>query len=53
VHDLAGLFVPGTSVFPTAGECNTTLPAVALALRLGDHLKASLPEKVVRARAEP
>jgi choline dehydrogenase-like flavoprotein len=53
VHDLAGLFVAGSSVFPTAGQANPTLPAVALALRLGDHLKASLPEKVVRARAEP
>lgn len=38
VHDLANLFVAGSSVFPTAGQANPTLPAVALALRLGDHL---------------
>lgn len=39
VHDMANLFVAGSSVFPTAGQANPTLPAVALALRLGDHLR--------------
>ena len=39
VHDVAELFVAGSSVFPTAGQANPTLPAVALALRLGDHLR--------------
>ena len=39
VHDVANLFVAGSSVFPTAGQANPTLPAVALALRLGDHLR--------------
>ncbi|MEO9336909.1 GMC oxidoreductase [Mesorhizobium sp. SB112] len=38
VHDVANLFVAGSSVFPTAGQANPTLPAVALALRLADHL---------------
>jgi choline dehydrogenase-like flavoprotein len=38
VHDVANLFVAGSSVFPTAGQANPTLPAVALALRLGDYL---------------
>jgi choline dehydrogenase-like flavoprotein len=38
VHDVANLFVAGSSVFPTAGQANPTLPAVALSLRLGDHL---------------
>jgi len=39
VHDVANLFVAGSSVFPTAGQANPTLPAVALALRLGAHLR--------------
>lgn len=38
VHDADNLFVAGSSVFPTAGQANPTLPAVALAMRLGDHL---------------
>jgi choline dehydrogenase-like flavoprotein len=38
VHGTANLFVAGSSVFPTAGQANPTLPAVALALRLGDFL---------------
>jgi choline dehydrogenase-like flavoprotein len=42
VHDAANLFVAGSSVFPTAGQANPTLPAVALALRLGDHLARTL-----------
>ncbi|KXF77215.1 hypothetical protein ATN84_07315 [Paramesorhizobium deserti] len=39
VHDVSNLFVAGSSVFPTAGQANPTLPAVALSLRLGDHLQ--------------
>lgn len=42
VHGLDNLFVAGSSVFPTGGYANPTLSLVALALRLGDHLKASL-----------
>jgi choline dehydrogenase-like flavoprotein len=38
VFGTANLFVAGSSVFPTAGQANPTLPAVALALRLGDFL---------------
>ncbi|HVY15177.1 MAG TPA: GMC family oxidoreductase [Rhodopila sp.] len=33
-----GLFVAGTSVLPTSGFANPTLTALALALRLADHL---------------
>lgn len=39
VHDLANLYVAGSSVFPTSGFANPTLTIVALALRLSDHLK--------------
>jgi choline dehydrogenase-like flavoprotein len=42
VHGLANLFVAGTSVFPTSGCANPTLTAVALTLRLADHLRARL-----------
>ncbi|WP_045876811.1 GMC family oxidoreductase [Pseudofrankia sp. DC12] len=40
VHDTEGLFVAGSSTFPTAGHVNPTLTIVALAIRLADHLKA-------------
>jgi len=33
-----GLFVAGAAIFPTGGFANPTLTAVALALRLADHL---------------
>lgn len=39
VHDIANLFVAGSSVFPTGGFANPTLTIVALAARLAEHLK--------------
>ena len=39
VHGMANLFVAGGSVFPTYGASNPTLNMIALALRLGDHIK--------------
>ncbi|CAN5895402.1 GMC family oxidoreductase [soil metagenome] len=42
VHDVANLFVAGSSVFPTSGYANPTFTIVALALRLADHLKSEL-----------
>jgi choline dehydrogenase-like flavoprotein len=42
VHGVSNLFVAGSSVFPTAGYANPTLTIVALALRLADHLHATL-----------
>jgi choline dehydrogenase-like flavoprotein len=42
VHGVTGLFIAGSSVFPTAGHANPTLLIVALAIRLGDHLKRVL-----------
>ena len=42
VHDMANLFVAGSSVFPTYGYANPKLTIVALTLRLADHLKRVL-----------
>jgi choline dehydrogenase-like flavoprotein len=39
VHSVKGLFIAGSSVFPTAGQANPTQMIVALALRLADTLK--------------
>lgn len=42
VHGVGNLFIAGSSVFPTSGAANPTFTIVALALRLGDHLKERL-----------
>lgn len=39
VHGTTNLFICGSSVFPSSGYANPTLTIVALAARLGDHLK--------------
>ena len=39
VHGIDNLYVAGSSVFPTAGWANPTLTLVALAIRLGAHLR--------------
>ncbi|HET6578891.1 MAG TPA: GMC family oxidoreductase [Gemmatimonadales bacterium] len=44
VHGTANLFVTGSSVFPSGGYANPTLTIVALAVRLGDHLKRAVAE---------
>ncbi|AYG63609.1 FAD-dependent oxidoreductase [Rhizobium jaguaris] len=38
VIDIANLYIAGSSVFPTSGQANPTLPAVAFAVRLAEHL---------------
>ena len=43
VHSVGGLFVAGSSTFPTAGHANPTLMIVTLAIRLADHLKKVTP----------
>lgn len=42
MHDLANLYVTGSPVFSTAGMANPMLTALALALRLADHLTEKL-----------
>ena len=42
VHDVAGLYVAGSSVFPACGYANPTLTIAAMAIRLSDHLKDQL-----------
>ncbi len=42
VHGVSGLFVSGSSVFPTTGAANPTLMIVATAVRLADHLKTHI-----------
>jgi choline dehydrogenase-like flavoprotein len=39
VHEIDGLYIAGSSVFPTAGHANPTLMIVSLAIRLADWLK--------------
>jgi choline dehydrogenase-like flavoprotein len=39
VHDVEGLYLAGSSVFPTTGHANPTLMIVALSIRLADWLK--------------
>jgi choline dehydrogenase-like flavoprotein len=43
VYGTHNLFAAGSSVFTTSGSANPTLTIVALAIRLADHLKKSLP----------
>lgn len=39
VHGVGNLYMAGSSVFPAAGHANPTISLVALALRLGRHLR--------------
>lgn len=45
VHRIDNLYLAGASVFPTGGHANPTLPAVALALRLAEHLARQVKAK--------
>ena len=45
VHGVSNLFIAGSSVFPTCGSDMPTITLVALALRLGDHIKGLFAEQ--------
>lgn len=56
VHGIDNLYVAGSSVFPTGGWAFPTLTIVALGLRLADHLRERIGQKIqIReaARAQP
>jgi choline dehydrogenase-like flavoprotein len=40
VHGIEGLYVAGSSIFPTSGQANPTLMIMSFAIRLADHLKS-------------
>jgi choline dehydrogenase-like flavoprotein len=42
VHGVGGLYIAGSSVFPTSGYANPTLTIVALSIRLSDYLKKTI-----------
>jgi choline dehydrogenase-like flavoprotein len=42
LHSVENLYVAGSSVFATGGHANPTFPLGTLALRLADHLRATL-----------
>jgi choline dehydrogenase-like flavoprotein len=42
VHGITNLYLAGSGLFPTGGHANPTLPAVALALRLAEHLSEKI-----------
>jgi choline dehydrogenase-like flavoprotein len=42
VFGVKGLYVAGSSTFPTSGYANPTLTIVAMSMRLANHLKAEL-----------
>ena len=46
VHGISNLFMAGASCFATAGAPNPTLTLVALTLRLSDHLKGLMKNKI-------
>ncbi|MBI1212598.1 MAG: FAD-dependent oxidoreductase [Alphaproteobacteria bacterium] len=41
VHGTANLYLAGSAIFPSSGQANPTLTAVALAARLAAHLKTA------------
>lgn len=43
-HGIANLYLAGSSIFPSSGQANPTLLAVALAARLADHLTKTLKQ---------
>jgi choline dehydrogenase-like flavoprotein len=53
IHGLSNLFAASSGVFPTSGQANSTLLAVALALRLAEHMDAQTSEASQTQIAQP
>ena len=51
VFEVDNLYVVGSAVFPTCSHANPTLTALALTLRLADHLKRTLQSRESEARS--
>ena len=51
LHGVANVYLAGASVFPTSGCANPTFTIVALAIRLAQHLRATLPRSGVDPQA--
>lgn len=51
VFEADNLYLAGSAVFPTCSHANPTLTALALTLRLADHLKRTLPERETEDRS--
>jgi len=51
VHGFRNLWIAGTGVLPTGGQAHPTFGAVALALRLAEHIAAIRAAAAVRATA--
>jgi len=43
-HEVGNLYIAGASVFPASGIANPTFTALALSIRLADHLKIAMSE---------
>jgi choline dehydrogenase-like flavoprotein len=52
VHEVGNLYMAGSSVFPTGGAANPTLTIVALAVRLGRHVRSQLDRPALISRRE-
>lgn len=51
VFGVHGLYIAGSSVFPTSGAANPTLTLIALALRLAERLRDELAQQATRQDA--
>ncbi len=53
VFGVHGLYVAGSSVFPTSGAANPTLSVAALALRLAERLRRAFADEASRPASPP
>lgn len=53
VHGIRNLFAAGSSIFPTGGNDMPTLTIIALALRLGQHLRSLLDGRELSTHRHP